>query len=242
MDKEKLKELLKEIQKAKTFEKIKKTNDYGLLVDILQGIIGKIQLAKGEQGIRGEKGERGFQGETGKNGRDGKDGRNGIDGKNANETIIIREVLKEIPIPKDGINGADGSPDRPEDIRNKLESLDDEDRLDVKAIKGIEELVKKLEKKIDSKTVYVGSSSGGLGGHVQYYDLSSQLDGGVTRTFSMPAFARILSVQLSSFPNILRPLIDWTSDASLSTLTITSAIPDASLSADQTFIVLYANL
>lgn len=84
---EKLKELLKEIQRIKTFEKIKSTKDYGLLVDILQLIIGKINLAKGEQGIRGERGdkgeqgirgEKGFQGEIGKSGKNGKDGKNGL--------------------------------------------------------------------------------------------------------------------------------------------------------------------
>jgi hypothetical protein len=140
-------------------------------------------------------------------------------------------------------SGADGSPDLPETIVAKLESIEEnDDKLKISAIKDLEDELKKLRKHIDGKVIYTGGSSGGLGGHVQYHDLSSKLDGGVTRVFGMPAFARILSVQLSSFPNILRPLIDWTSDASASTLTVTAEIPDASLSAGQTFIVLYANL
>lgn len=43
---------------------------------------------------------------------------------------------------KDGI-GKDGSPDSPKKVRDKLESLTDDERLDISAIKGIEELVKK---------------------------------------------------------------------------------------------------
>jgi hypothetical protein len=71
---------------------------------------------------------------------DGKDGYtpvknidyfDGTDGKDADEEKIKEAVLKEIPIPEDG------SPDSPEDVRGKLETLKGLERLDAKHIKNI---------------------------------------------------------------------------------------------------------
>lgn len=47
-------------------------------------------------------------------------------------------------IARDGKDGQDGSPDTPEQIRNKLEKLKGKDRLDVDAIDGLDDLVKKM--------------------------------------------------------------------------------------------------
>jgi len=71
---------------------------------------------KGEGGGKGEKGSRGFQGIKGKDGKEGKIGKEG----------------------KQGVKGEDGSPDEPVIIRDKLESLDGDARLDAKAIKNLE--------------------------------------------------------------------------------------------------------
>ncbi len=254
-DTEKIKTLLKEIQKLKTFEKIKSTKDFDAVVDVLKLIFDRFSVAKGDKGdvpqkgidywtesevnktireiarevqaiIRmpkdGEKGRDGKSGKDGRNGKNGSDGRDGIDGK-------------------DGLNGADGSPDTPEIIKQKLESLNEKDKLPIQAIKDLEKRLEELKKTRGEKVYIGGGSSGGLGGHVQYYDLSSQLNGNL-RVFSVPAFARILNVQLSSFPNILRPVVDWTSDAAAMTLTLTSEIPDSSISSGQTLVVLYATL
>lgn len=73
---------------------------------------------KGERGSRGERGERGRTGKQGPPGKNGSDGRDGVDGLN-------------------GSNGKDGSPDQPSQIREKLESLSGNDRLDAKAIKNL---------------------------------------------------------------------------------------------------------
>lgn len=80
----------------------------------------------GEQGERGEKGDsivgaQGAQGKAGKDGVgiDGKDGENGQDGQN-------------------GGDGKDGSPDTAEQVRDKLQTLTKEQRLDASAIKGID--------------------------------------------------------------------------------------------------------
>lgn len=55
---------------------------------------------------------------------------------------IFDTVLAAIPVPKDGVNG---SPDTPVEVRNKLESLKGEDRLDVSAIQGLDKYSKGVE-------------------------------------------------------------------------------------------------
>jgi hypothetical protein len=68
--------------------------------------------------------------------------KHGKDGKDADEKRIVKSVLAQIPEP---VDGKDGSPDSAEDIRNKLELLDGEDRLDKKAIRGLEDYDSVLE-------------------------------------------------------------------------------------------------
>lgn len=80
-----------------------------------------------KESIRGEKGDNGKDGSNGKDGRDGKDG------------ISIKGDKGEDG--KDGTNGKDGkdgSPDTPEDIVNKIESLEGDFRLKASAIQGLE--------------------------------------------------------------------------------------------------------
>ena len=177
-------------------------------------------------------------------------GISGKDGKDADETKIVKEVLKRISVPEDGkdgyspikgkdyFDGADGSPDLPEVIVSKLESLEDDERLDVKAIKGIEELVKRLEKKIDGKVIYGGG--GGSRRHTTKYDLSPYLNG-VLKTFSLPAFWDIVSVHTGgSDPTTFRPITDYVDDAGAGTITFTSEINEAAtLASGQTILVVY---
>lgn len=94
---------------------------------------------KGEQGPQGEKGENGRDstvpgpaGRDGAIGAQGKDGRDGVDGER-------------------GEDGRDGSPDSPIQIKDKLESLKGDGRLDLSAIKGTEtlSLKKDVERAID---------------------------------------------------------------------------------------------
>lgn len=59
------------------------------------------------------------------------------DGKDADEEKIIQEVLSKIEIPENKITA--------EAIRDNLETLEGEERLDVSAIKGIEDFVKGLK-------------------------------------------------------------------------------------------------
>lgn len=68
--------------------------------------------------------------------KDGRDGKDGVDGLNG----------------IDGINGTDGSPDTAEQVRDKLETLKKEERLDIKAIKGVEKLTSEIENKTNANT------------------------------------------------------------------------------------------
>ena len=154
------------------------------------------------------------------------------DGKNADEEIMIKTITSQL---KDKVSSV---LDTPEQIRNKLEMLDGNERLKMEAIKDLKEKLEEMEKKIP-KNVYVGGSAGG-GRIVKSYDISSSLNG-VLKTFSLPAFWRVISVHLSSFPNILRETTDYTTSASAMTITFTSEIDaGTSLATGQTLVVIYS--
>lgn len=117
-------------------------------VDDLEDKVEQIIIPEPLKGERGERGERGEPGEPGRDGRDGKDGRDGRDGKPG------------APGQKgdQGEPGKDGSPDTAEDIRNKLELLFGDERLDISAIKGIEKFSDELRESLGhfgNKAVYL---------------------------------------------------------------------------------------
>ncbi len=74
--------------------------------------------AKGDTGLTGTQGLQGIQGLQGETGPQGIQGIQGIAGTN-------------------GLNGLDGSPDSASDIKTKLETLTENNRLDASAIKNI---------------------------------------------------------------------------------------------------------
>ncbi len=95
---------------------------------------------QGEQGIQGERGESGIDGEQGiqgLQGNPGKDGKNGIDGLDGKSGQPGKDGI-------DGEDGIDGSPDTAEQVRDKLQSLKDEKRLDASAIKNLPTVVNNL--------------------------------------------------------------------------------------------------
>lgn len=123
-------------------------------------------------------------------------------------------------------------------IRDALELLQDDERLDVSAIKGLEDLIKKVEKLSEAKqsTRFVGGG-GGVGKHnTFYYDLSPYLDG-TTKTFSLPAAWKVIGVHSGgSTPATFRPTIDFT--WSPTSITFTSEIEaSTTLAAGQTIMV-----
>ncbi len=131
----------------------------------------------------------------------------------------------------------------PEIIRDKLETLKDEERLDKSAIKGLEDFEQRLlavEKKKNFSVFGGGGST--TKNMVQVYDLSPLLDGS-TKTFSLPAFRHIISVQSNSAPIVFRPTIDYTSNGSNFSITFTDQIVEsATLAAGQSVIVIYSEL
>src|SRR3990167_3542800 len=128
----------------------------------------KYGIAKGEKGDEGDQGEDGIDGKDGLNGTDGIDGRNGSDGLDGSDG-------KDGVNGENGIDGKNGSPDTSEQIRNKLEELKNEDRLDKSAIKGLKELEEKIDDiKIKSNTRVIAGPSANA---IQVADLTSQCNG-----------------------------------------------------------------
>jgi len=108
-------------------------------------------------------------------------------------------------------------------------------KLRISDIKGLKEALKK-----QGGVHSLSGGSGGIGGSVRYYDISASLNG-ATKTFSLPAFARVLSVQSSSFPNAFRETTDYTTDGSAFTITFTAQITaGTTLNTGQTITILYA--
>lgn len=117
-------------------------------------------------------------------------------------------------------------------------------------LEPIKEELKNLRKYVDTqfskvkksggKTMYVGGGNAGGGRIVKSYDIYDSLNG-VTKTFSLPAFYRIISVHSSSFPFSFRETVDYTSDASAMTITFTSEISaSVTLATGQTVTIVYS--
>jgi len=161
--------------------------------------------------------------------------RDGIDGKDADEDRVsivaseraIEAVTPLIPTTK-GIKKQLLTMGKT--LRKALNK-----KLRIKDIKNLQKELDELKK----RPIMTGGGGASGGGHVRAVDISASLDG-ATRTFALSAFWRIVSVHLSSFPNILRPTTDFTWDASAMTITFTSEIPLNSISAGQTCLVVIA--
>lgn len=107
----------------------------------------------------------------------------------------------------DGTNGIDGNKIRAGEVRDKLETLKGEDRLDKSAIKGLEEELKGIKKGVSGASTY--GISGGAKGRVHYYDLTPQCNG-VLKTFAVPLNFGIIGVFSTQAPINYRPMVDWT--------------------------------
>lgn len=136
-------EVRKEVTKikGKIGDTKKSIPDLDKVLTSIKGKDGKV----GATGLDGKKGDTGKTGKEGKsikgkdakNGKDGKngiDGKDGVDGKDASEEKITENVLKDIPL----LN-------RP--IRDSLEELKDDERLDITAIKGLMKALRGLRSK-----------------------------------------------------------------------------------------------
>jgi collagen triple helix repeat protein len=99
---------------------------------------------EGERGAKGDKGERGEKGPPGKDGKNGKDGRDGQDGQSASidasaialEASVMAQEALSPSIPTIDDIEAD-LPKLGQPIRDSLELLQNDERLDRKAVRGI---------------------------------------------------------------------------------------------------------
>lgn len=155
------------------------------------------QVKDGEQGPQGEKGEKGDKGEKGERGA---------------TFIAMRGKQGE-----QGIPGKDGSPDTPAQIRDKLEVLEGDDRLDKSAIKGLDEIEKAANRVQTPAKAY----------RIYLADCTSQCDGN-NKTFTVGGtHFGIVGVYGTQFPLIYRPGIDYTETSRGFVLTAEVSAPAA---------------
>jgi hypothetical protein len=142
------------------FDNLETANDHlDTLSQALEGVnISQLSALKGEKGDRGDPGQDGMdgqQGEQGEKGDRGDKGERGADGKDG----------------ATGAEGKQGSPDTPSQVRDKLESIKDEnEKLDISAIKGIgsrdmtlsESIINRAIGIVDQRTSYLVQSVSNL--------------------------------------------------------------------------------
>lgn len=138
------------------------TNDLSEKIDEeLPNIKNIISKVKGDRGPQGPQGPQGLKGEDGKNGRNGKDGKDGKDGKTPTKEEIKEIINPLVPEKKQIVDDVlvkveKELPQLGEPIRDSLELLRDDNRLDIKAIRGLDNYteISKL-----AKTPKVGGGS-----------------------------------------------------------------------------------
>lgn len=133
-----------------------------------------------------------------------------VDGIDADEDRVVQlttdAVLAKIPPAKEL------EPETPESIRDSLEALEGEERLDKSAIKGLDEELKRIDKK--PKTA-VGN--GRSNNSTKFYSLTPDSS---TKIFSVPKSVASI-VLMSDFPHILFENSGFTINATRTQITLT---------------------
>ena len=165
---------------------------------------------------------------------DGEQGEPGLAGETPDPEMVIEEVLKRIPLPKDG-----KTPKLGIDFfipENKQTGVDIVKMINALPLKSEAQIdfshIKNAPKKLGEKKRLL---RGGGGSVVQAYDLTSLTDGS-TKVFTIPSNSRVLAVFGTDFPINYRPTTDYTGSGT-TTLTLTSAVSAPSSGA--TLVVLY---
>lgn len=122
----------------------------------------------------------------------------GMGGEHQEAMAILDKAIKGIKNGKDGLDGTDGRKMSPEEVRDKLASLEGDERLDASAIKGLDKYDKDI-KMLKSRPFGGGGISQAAARDLFVeIDLTGELNGATTE-FNMPAVWRIISVELSSY-------------------------------------------
>jgi len=145
--------------------------------------------------------------------------------------IVSEKIKDSIPTIEDISNEI---PKLGERIRDALELLNGDERLDISAIKGLKELLRKIEKSIGSSSGQPNTVAMSRQNLIAYYDLTDQTDG-TTKSFNIPGHYQVLEVKSSQFPITYRPLVDWTVDGTVLTLTDEVSAPETG----QTLYIIY---
>ena len=169
---------------------------------------------KGDRGDRGPVGPRGETGEVGGVGPVGP----------------VGEVGPIGPAGEQGIPGINSDPDTPEQIREKLESLKEDERLDKSAIKGLKEEIKDLRELITR----VGTAKGGVAGPNANAVQVHYFTGDGTRSYYVPTHRNALMLIGTEGPIMFKKTTDWTT--AKNTLTLNAALND---SVGQEYVLLY---
>ncbi len=122
-----------------------------------------------------------------------------IDGKDADESAMMVQMKSEMMQPMIDESTAKVETDLPKlgvSIRNGLELLQGDERLDVKAIKGLDEELKKVSDAIPAK-----GGGGRTWGGTGFHDLSAQTNG-TLKVFSVPKGLSAILFS-SDFPSVL---------------------------------------
>lgn len=152
-----------------------------------------------------------------------------MDGKDANPEDVVPLVMEQIKLPEYEKFILEDKGAQIVGLINDLE-ITPELQIDAKHIKNLPKFEQRIVNSVAKK------------GEVLYYDLSSQLDGS-TKTFSLPAFYKIIDVRSSSAPFAFIQGTDFTVDGSAMTISFTAQI-DATitLATGQTLYILYTTL
>lgn len=126
--------------------------------------------------------------------------------------------LNNLKLEINELNGKINIGESPDEIRNKLELLQGEERLDKSAIKGLDDELNNLKTLISSKNTGRGAFK--TNNATQFYDLSTQTDGS-TKVFAVPKSVSSIVIG-SDFPTILMENNGFTLNATRTQLTLTT--------------------
>lgn len=146
-------------------------------------------------------------------------------------TTLIEEIIPPMPVMPEI-----PPPDTPEEVRNKLESLQEDERLDKSSIRGLEDEIKKLRDEITNIPKGRGGSRGKIP-VVRAVYLTDQCDGS-TKAFTLPKdTVRVISIQGTQFPVIFD-----SADFTLSGNTVTLASGITAPASGQTLVAMVETL